>query len=590
MRIFIFLYFLLFSSLLKSSEVSVIELHSTKSLDQLVVEQNNSENEIETNLSEESSYNDELSIIEEENKSSEQNEELVDNNIIDVSEVKTNIDIEKLIFYFSNITIINSQPLYDEFIKILTESNIQNSNNQEVIFLFINKLIDLGEIQKAYNLIKSLNLENDENIVFYKTIELNYLFSTNQLLEACELKNEFNLLKLKLANYYLEKADIFCLVMEQKIDEANLLNSILLETEQTIDEYFQNLINLLINYNNKNIQSVQLYLPNKYSKDLIFLYSAMQRIAELPLSEEFLDIDPNNLAIPIILSNSSDIKLRLKAANKAYLNNLISIESLAALYQSVDFNSKQLNDPNNTLKEINNDELKMAYYFQLANIQIFPSSRLKVILDFWKFAESISLEKISYSLTYNIVSTIDPLAENSDNASKIATSLIYNRDFEKASKWILLADNSSEKNAELENVKLLYDLYQSDSSEKILEYINNNYSNLINNKSNDINEILFVLIASLGIEENINYNLVFEKVIDDRKIPTMFINSEIKKTIALKDELNLFLLILLSLNEKEWSEIHPEHLRLVLTGIIKYKNSELLRDTLLDIFENNKIF
>ena len=77
---------------------------------------------------------------------------------------------------------------------------------------------------------------------------------------------------------------------------------------------------------------------------------------------------------------------------------------------------------------------------------------------------------------------------------------------------------------------------------------------------------------------------------DDRKIPTMFINSEIKKNIELNNELNLFLLILLSLNEKEWFEIHPEHLRLVLTGIVKYKNSELLRDTLLDIFENNKIF
>ena len=360
---------MLFSSLLKGSEVSVIELHSTKSLDQLVLEQNNSENEIETNLSEESINNDESNVIDEDNQSSKQNEELVENNIIDVSEVKTNIDIEKLNFYFSNITIINSQPLYDEFIKILTESNIQNSENQEVIFLFINKLIDLGEIQKAYNLIKLLNVENDKNIVFYKTIELNYLFSTNQLVEACELKNEFNLLKFKLENYYLEKADIFCLVMEQKIDEANLLNSILIETEINIDEYFQNLINLLFNYNN-DIQSVQLNLPNQYSKDLIFLYSAMQRIAELPLSEEFLDIDPNNLAIPIILSNSSNINLRLKAANKAYLNNLISVESLAALYQSVDFNSKQLNDPNNTLKEISNNELKMAYYFQLANIQI----------------------------------------------------------------------------------------------------------------------------------------------------------------------------------------------------------------------------
>ena len=50
--------------------------------------------------------------------------------------------------------------------------------------------------------------------------------------------------------------------------------------------------------------------------DLIFLYSAMLRIADLPLSESFLNLDSKNLAIPIILNQSSPIELRLKAEIK----------------------------------------------------------------------------------------------------------------------------------------------------------------------------------------------------------------------------------------------------------------------------------
>ena len=114
------------------------------------------------------------------------------------------------------------------------------------------KLIELGEIQKAYNLIQSIQLPNDENLIFYKILELNFLFSTYQLNEACELKGDFNLQELKLPNYYLEKADIFCLVMEEKLDEANLLNSILVETEENNDQYFQDLLNIIFNPNNDN--------------------------------------------------------------------------------------------------------------------------------------------------------------------------------------------------------------------------------------------------------------------------------------------------------------------------------------------------
>ena len=78
----------------------------------------------------------------------------------------------------------------------------------------------------------------------------------------------------------------------------------------------------------------------------------MARIAEVPLNEEFLKIDPLNLSIPIILNTSTPIELRMKAAHNSFLNGLISIESLAALYQSVDFNSDELNKTKETIKQM----------------------------------------------------------------------------------------------------------------------------------------------------------------------------------------------------------------------------------------------
>ena len=112
----------------------------------------------------------------------------------------------------------------------------------------------------------------------------------------------------------------------------------------------------------------------------------------------------------------------------------------------------------------------------------------------------------------------------------------------------------------------------------------------IQNDLKDIKEILLVTSNLLDLDKNYNSSLFFENVMDQRQMPTIFLSSEIEQAINNKDESNLFLLILVSLNNKEWIEIHPEHLKLVLKGIKKYKNSELLKNTLLDIFENNKMF
>ena len=122
------------------------------------------------------------------------------------------------------------------------------------------------------------------------------------------------------------------------------------------------------------------------NNDNIFLYSAMNRIANLPLTEKFLESDPLNLSMPIVLSGATKINLRLKAAHIAYSNKLLNEDSLAALYQAVDFSYEQLNNTSAILPSFDdNIEIGIAYFFQLINIQLLPITKLEAILRFWDF-------------------------------------------------------------------------------------------------------------------------------------------------------------------------------------------------------------
>ena len=113
----------------------------------------------------------------------------------------------------------------------------------------------------------------------------------------------------------------------------------------------------------------------------------MMRVGEMSLNNNFLMYDPINFSIPIIHSQSSDISLRLKAAHKAYQHNMLSAESLSAMYRTVDFSYEELT--NNEFEKINNNnvELRMSYLFQKANIQLLPITRVPSLVDFWSYAE-----------------------------------------------------------------------------------------------------------------------------------------------------------------------------------------------------------
>ena len=581
---------LLFSPLVLANEDGIIELHSKKSLDQLVLE-NNNQNSLTEN--ENTEKNSEINIIEENKSSEDPDTEIIefDN---DVNQVQTNINnfwknvsIVDLENYLLNINKINSPTLYNEFILHTNNFDLDytEKKNRDIFFLISKKLFKSGEISKVYDLIKSRNIETDENFNFYKEIELNYLFSTYQLDEACELSNSLDN-NIKFDNNFLKKIDIFCLILENKISEADLQNSILLDTEIKKDLYFQTLYSYLINIDSG---TKQIQLPEITFQDLIFLYSAMIRIAELPFDDKFLNIDSKNLSIPVILNNATDMKVRINAAHKSFYDQLLSSQSLAALYQSVDFDSDQLNNIEETVNEYSsNKELLMAYFYQLVNVQIFPTERLEALIKFWNFAKDNNLEKIAHELSLQTIMVLEPSVESSKYGIEISSALISNLKYTEASKWIAYYENINKKDIRSTQLSMLLDLYQSNDINKFVDFIIEN-KDKFNESGNEIKEIIFILLEIFSDEDPNYLILSTNNIFDKREMISLSLRNEIKKSINDNDYEKFLFLILSSINNKNWNELHPEHLKIIISGFKVFENNDNTINIILEIFKNYKI-
>ena len=587
----IFIFFLIFFSNYifaneeDNNEVEVIDLYENKSLDQMVLENLNDKKQTEV----------EVDNLNEANKIETKDNDIEENEVskIEVNQIEIaqdnfihKLNISDLKNYFNNLQKINSKTLQKEIVTVLEnhQLNIENDQDNEIFFLIVNYLKSIGHINKSYELIERYELTDDKNSIFYTEVKLNYLLSTFQLNEACNLNEEINP-NVKLNYFYLEKLDIFCLILNDNQSEARLLNSILNESENNLDNYFQYLFSLITNSSNETIFEKEIKDSN-INKDLIFLYSAMTRIAELPFSSEFYEIDKKNLSIPIILNQSSPIDLRIKAANESFLQNLIPDYSLAALYMSADFNSDQLNNPKETIEKLsNNKELSMAFLFQLVNIQIFPKDRLNTLIQFWEFAKKQNLEEIAYKLSTNMLDSIDASSENIIYGPQIASAYIFNSNFDNAVYWIELYENAIEVDSKSIYSRILLDLYSSSDLKSFINSINLTLNNS-NYQDNDNHELLYVLKAVMNLDINSNNNINFNKIFDDRSMPSIFLLNEIHNSILKSVDEKFLFYSSISLNDKEWKNIHPEHLRLILNGYLQYKDGALFRNIVLELFKN----
>ncbi len=65
--------------------------------------------------------------------------------------------------------------------------------------------------------------------------------------------------------------------------------------------------------------------------------------------------------------------------------------------------------------------------------------------------------------------------------------------------------------------------------------------------------------------------------------------NNIRDCIKNNNHAELLLSILVSLDGKNWTELHPEHLRLIIIALQEYKDGFLLNDIIMEILEQSKI-
>ena len=230
----------------------------------------------------------------------------------------------------------------------------------------------------------------------------------------------------------------------------------------------------------------------------------------------------------------------------------------------------------------------MAFLYQLVNIQIFPNDRLNILIQFWDFAKNNNLEEIAYKLSINMLSSIEPSSENIIYGPQIASAYIFNNNFESAVNWIELYENAKEVDSKSIYTRILLNLYSSNDLNSFISSINQNLNSYQNDQFNENEELLYVLKSVMDLDINSNLNLNLNKIFDDRSMPSIFLFNEISNSIINKDDEKFLFYSLLSLNDKSWNNIHPEHLKLLLNGYLQYKDGVIFRNIILEIFKNYK--
>ena len=184
----IFVIFILFAFSTSANDVQIIELHKNKSLDQLVLEKENNENEEDNEnilINNEDQNNEiEKSNIEEDSKSNNTDDtniniENVDEQIVYIeNETFFDLDDSLIFIHLETLKNIYSKTLHREFINILSNIDLEDEEiYRDKIYFVIKKLYEIGEIEKAYNLVSKINLDNTnidkQSLEFFYLIKLN---------------------------------------------------------------------------------------------------------------------------------------------------------------------------------------------------------------------------------------------------------------------------------------------------------------------------------------------------------------------------------------------------------------------------------
>jgi len=179
--------------------------------------------------------------------------------------------------YLKNLPINKESDTAIKLIKklLLSNANVPKSNSEtDLILIRINKLIELGDFENAKSLIDLVNKKDNEEILIKQT-EIN--LSLNNFDLACSnIEEERKSFK---QNLFWRKVEIFCQILNDETNKANLSISLLKENKNFNDENFLKIIDSLIYKDEINDE-------NLINLDLLNL--VMTRVANINIKESYV--------------------------------------------------------------------------------------------------------------------------------------------------------------------------------------------------------------------------------------------------------------------------------------------------------------
>ena len=487
--------------------------------------------------------------------------------------------------YLKNLPINKESGTAIELIKDLLLSNayVPKSNGQtDLILIRISKLIELGDFENAKSLIDLVNKEDNEEILIKQT-EIN--LSLNNFDLVCsnieKKRKDFK------QNIFWKKVEIFCQILNDNTNKANLSISLLKEDESFDDKNFLKIIDSLI-YKEE--------IDDENLLDLNLLNLVMTRVANINIKESYVLNDNPLLLTMIYRMPNAPIKLRIEAIEKSKKLLNLPIETVEEIYNSYDLKEKdkKISLHDNIL--LGSDT--QAILFQMATTEDDEEKKAKIIQKSLELASINGNFTLISKLNLNSLLEIKPSKKLSWFASYAAKSLLISNKKEEAMKWYEISKNEKDKNTELFNnfielwviveflnLKDKENQYKNISQSEILESINKFKSQ---NKELIFDTLGFYILENFGVKINPQFWLINldNQEIESKQLPNSSLISLLKYSSENRKVGETILLILMSLNDKNFNQLHPFFLQIVIGSLnqigLQEKAFDLVIETLIE--------
>tara|TARA_B100001250_G_scaffold285215_1_gene247280 strand:- start:498 stop:2234 length:1737 start_codon:yes stop_codon:yes gene_type:complete len=245
----------------------------------------------------------------------------------------------------------------------------KNLNSEEFLEIKINWLINKKRIKDLEVLLKN-NPEVGKNSKAIKFLINEYLSSAN-IKSACE---KTNFIDSKIKNNYLEKFSIYCLINNDRKDEAQLVFDLLLERGFK-DKFYEDKINYLLGIKNETSQKI-------IDNNLLNFYISY-------ITSENFKYEPSDKTDPYIwkyLSSANLIEVNnfededvILTYEQAASQDSFNKDEIFNIYLKVNFNFNQLSNAEEIYKNLPNYKARALIY---QSMQLSDNIERKISLAF----------------------------------------------------------------------------------------------------------------------------------------------------------------------------------------------------------------